>query len=178
MNVFPSSEPEPRFEPKPEKVPDLTQDFPSLNGGAVGGTSSNINNNATGQAKLDSLAKKLAISSGRNVQSSWTTRTNGPSLKQLEEDFPSLPGTKRPDPTLAKASNVVPKSFQETSIKLKKGGGGAGGSKPPSGSDFPELPNSNNSNLHSFGLASTRNPSGAWSSQSKDVNNGAVSGNR
>ena len=73
----------------PEKVPDLAQDFPSLNGAtAIGGL---LSNNTNGQANSNSLAKKLAISSGRNVQSSWGSSTKI-SANMKEEDFPSLPG--------------------------------------------------------------------------------------
>ena len=47
---------------QPEAVPDFTQDFPSLQGGASGGSTSSAGGNSSGQANQSSLAKKLAIS--------------------------------------------------------------------------------------------------------------------
>ena len=161
-------------EPKqPEAVPDFTQDFPSLQGGASGGSTSAAGgaSSSSGQSNNQSnLAKKLAISSGRNVQSQdWSSKTgNGPKLME-EDDFPSLPGAQ------PKLLSKPQKNYEEFTRKKVEGSNSK--TKNPTHkndktSDFPDLPTST-ANLHSFGSSVYRNPSGyspAWTSQSKKTN--------
>ena len=157
---------------QPEAVPDFTQDFPSLQGGASSSTSAG--GSTSGQANQSSLAKKLAISSGRNVQSQdWSSKTgNGPKLE--EDEFPSLPGSWIMDRSQPKLLSKPQKSYQELTRKKAEGSN----SKPKNAanndkaSDFPDLPTST-ANLHSFGSSAHRNPSGyspAWTSQAKNTN--------
>ena len=157
-------------EAKTEKVPDLAQDFPSLSGGAASGVSAN----SKGSGAPDSLAKKLAISSGRNVQASWatTTNSNGP---DLEEDFPSLPGAS--PMSLAPPKNSKPMNFHEKSANRGKKPTQDPSTKnprPSSQADYPELPSSN-ATIHAFGGGGpTRNPAGykpAWSSTQQQSDN-------
>ena len=161
-------------EPKqPEAVPDFTQDFPSLQGGASGGSTNAAGgaSSSSGQSNNQSnLAKKLAISSGRNVQSQdWSSKTgNGPKLME-EDDFPSLPGAQ------PKLLSKPQKNYEEFTRKKVEGSNSK--TKNPTHkndktSDFPDLPTST-ANLHSFGSSVYRNPSGyspAWTSQSKKTN--------
>ena len=155
-------------EAKTDKVPDLAQDFPSLSGGAASG----IGANSKGSGVPDSsLAKKLAISSGRNVQASWatTTNSNGPNL---EEDFPSLPGA---TPMSMAPRNSKPMNYQEKSANKgkKPAQNSAKNPRPSSQADYPELPSSN-ATIHAFGGGPTRYPNGykpAWSSQQQQSDN-------
>jgi len=133
-----------------DRVPDMTEDFPSLDGRSK--PSSAQANKATGN-----MANRLASSSGRN----WAS-VNHHSAAFREADFPSLPGTS--------ASQTVAPSV---STKIKKKATDETSRVQPI-MDFPSLPSYSQNQVHAFG-PQYRNPTGytpAWSSQERQPEKG------
>ena len=130
-----SSTPEPpysRNDSEPEKVPDMSNDFPTLDGANVKANSS-ASGNSGAQNAGGSMANRFALSSGRNIQKSWATGLGASNLQ--DKDFPSLPGSQ---PLAAPTS--VP---QYKPSNLKKDANGTRSKKSPAAapilSDFPSL---------------------------------------
>ena len=127
------SSPEPpssRNDSEPEKVPDMSNDFPTLDGANVRANSS-VSGTSSGAG--GSMANRFALSSGRNIQKSWATGLGASNLQ--DKDFPSLPGSQ---PSAAPTS--VP---QYKPSNLRKDANGTRSKKGPATapilSDFPSL---------------------------------------
>ena len=138
------------------KLPDMSNDFPTLGGASKSGT-------ASASANPNSMANRLALNSRRNVQS-WATGMGNGNLR--DQDFPSLPGQQPQPPaaTVTRPFNSGPSNPPSTNLK-KNGKTNHNNNHGPA-QDFPSLPSSNN-NVHAFGVPKVyKNPNGytpAWS---------------
>lgn len=158
--------PEPQLS-KTDKVPDMSDDFPTLAGGmssmSVGGAAA-INS---------SMANRLALTSKRNIQSSWASNIGG-SLQ--DQDFPSLPGqaAQSAQQSTAPQYQVLTKQKRHTNqpqnlsqvLTSRPSEATPRNVQKPAPGDFPSLPVSNNP-IHAFGVPTSRNGSQntSWANQ-------------
>ena len=135
-----------------ERVPDMTEDFPSLGGGGA------AQSRPAGQSSKSTgnMANRLASSSGRN----WASASHASAAFQ-ETDFPSLPGAPPAASAPAAGATAKPPSQKVKKVIPKQ-------TRNNPSQDFPSLPSSSLSQVHSFG-PQYRYPSGhtpAWQSES------------
>lgn len=152
------------------KVPDMSNDFPTLSGANENSSNSGGGAAAAAGTGNKNMANRLALSSGRNIQKSWATGVGGGSNLQ-DQDFPSLPGSQ---PLAAPTSTPQYRpSNLKTGAKSKKISNSV-----PGAMEFPSLPSSTN-NVHAFGATSYRNPKGftpAWTQPTSSNDSSATSG--
>ena len=146
-------------------VPDMSNDFPTLDGANVRANSSVSGSSGAGGS--NNMATRFALSSGRNIQKSWATGLGASNLQ--DKDFPSLPGS-QPSAAPTSVPQYKPSNLKKdaTGTRNKKIPGAA-----PNASDFPSLAPASNT-VNAFGAPSYKTPNPykkSWSTNQPAASN-------